>query len=107
MGAQVYDIRNNILYQDNKSTILLGNNGKRSSSNRTRAINVRYLFLIDQIHKGNLTMENCPTNKMIADFIRNPIQGKLFQKFREMIMVHMNVLPQYLELQECVGLSNK
>ena len=40
MEAQGYDIRENILYQDNKSTILLLNNGKASSGKRTRAINI-------------------------------------------------------------------
>jgi hypothetical protein len=35
MEAQGYEIRKNILYQDNKSAILLEINGKRSSSKRT------------------------------------------------------------------------
>ena len=45
MEAQGYEIKQNILYQDNKSTILLEKNGKRSSSKRTRAFNIRYFFL--------------------------------------------------------------
>ena len=48
MEAQRYEIEENIIYQDNKSTILLLENGKRSSSKRTRAINIRYFFLTDQ-----------------------------------------------------------
>ena len=88
MEAQGYEIKKNILYQDNKSTILLENNGKRSSSKRTRAINIRYFFLTDQIEKGNLTVEYCPTTEMIADFFSKPLQGKLFEKFRKMIMGH-------------------
>ena len=35
MEEQGYPIEKNILYQDNKSTILLENNGKRSSGKRT------------------------------------------------------------------------
>ena len=57
MEAQGYEIRKNILFQDNKSTILLENNGKRSSSQRTRAFNIRYFFLTDQIEKGNMRVE--------------------------------------------------
>ena len=53
MEAQGYPIEKNILYQDNKSTILLENNGKRSSSKRTRAFNIRYFFLTDQVERGN------------------------------------------------------
>ena len=54
LEAQGYEIRENILYQDNKSTILLLNNGKASSGKRTRAINIRYFFLHDQQVKGCL-----------------------------------------------------
>jgi hypothetical protein len=88
MMCQGYDIDKNILYQDNKSTILLEENGKKSSSKRTRALNIRYFFLTDQIAKGNLIVEYCPTTEMIADYFSKPLQGKLFQKFRRSIMGH-------------------
>ena len=88
MQEQGYDIQKNILYQDNKSTILLENNGKKSSSKRTRALNIRYFFLTDQIEKGNLIVEYCSTTEMVADFFSKPLQGKLFQKFRKLIMGH-------------------
>jgi hypothetical protein len=86
MEAQGYEIKKNILYQDNKSTILLQENGKRSSGKRTRAINIRYFFITDQIEKGNMTVEYCPTGEMIADYMTKPLQGKLFQKFKKLIM---------------------
>jgi hypothetical protein len=88
MEAQGYEIEKNILYQDNKSTILLEENGKKSSSKRTRALNIRYFFLTDQIQKGNLIVEYCPTTEMVADYFSKPLQGKLFQKFRKSIMGH-------------------
>ena len=88
MQAQGYEIEKNILYQDNKSTILLEQNGKKSSSKRTRALNIRYFFLTDQIEKGNLSVEYCPTTEMVADYFSKPLQGKLFQKFRKSIMGH-------------------
>ena len=97
MEAQGYVIRNNILYQDNKSTILLETNGKRILNNRTRAINICYFFLTEQIQKGNLTVEYFPTTKIISNFMSKRLQGNLFQKFRRLIICHMNVLPQYLE----------
>ena len=40
MEAQGYCIDCNILYQDNMSTILLLNNGKRSAGKRSRALNI-------------------------------------------------------------------
>ena len=88
MESQGYEIKKNILFQDNKSTILLQRNGKRSSSKRTRALNIRYFFLTDQIEKGNLTVEYCPTTKMIGDFFTKPLQGAQFEKFRKLIMGH-------------------
>jgi len=42
LEAQGYHVKKNVLFQDNKSTILLEQNGKRSSSKRTRAINILY-----------------------------------------------------------------
>ena len=54
LEAQGIEVRRNILYQDNKSAILLENNGKKmSSSKRTRAMNIHYFFVTDQISKGN------------------------------------------------------
>ena len=53
LKAQWYDVSDNTLYQDNKSTILLETNGKRSSTQRTRAINIRYIFVTDQVEKGD------------------------------------------------------
>ena len=86
MEEQGYNVKQNILYQDNKSTILLETNGKRSSSKRTRALNIRYFFLTDQVEKGNLSIEYCPTGDMIGDYMSKPVQGKLFKKFRDLIM---------------------
>ena len=86
MEAQGYEINKNILYQDNKSTILLEENGKRSSGKRTRALNVRYFFLTDQVEKGNLSIEYKPTDDMWADYMSKPLQGYKCRKFENAIM---------------------
>jgi hypothetical protein len=86
LEEQGYEIEKNILYQDNKSAILLEQNGKRSSSKRTRALNIRYFFLTDQVEKGNLTIEYCPTGEMIADFMTKPVSGVKYGEFRSDIM---------------------
>jgi hypothetical protein len=79
-------VEKNILYQDNQSAILLEKNGKKSSSKRTRALNIRYFFIADQVEKGHMLVEYCPTGEMVADFMSKPLQGKLFVKFRDFIM---------------------
>ena len=75
-----------IMYQDNKSAILLETNGARSSSKRTKHINIRYYFIADRIKKGELKVEYCPTCTMLADFFTKPLQGKLFIKLRSQIL---------------------
>jgi hypothetical protein len=83
---QGYQVRENIVYQDNESAILLERNGKASSSKRTKHINIRYYFVTDRINQGELTVEWCPTGDMTADFMTKPTQGALFRKFRDQIM---------------------
>jgi len=86
MEAQGYEIIKNILLQDNKSTILLETNGKRSSSQRTRAFNIRYFFITDQIEKGNVSVEYNNTTDMTSDYLTKPLQGKQFMKFKRELM---------------------
>ena len=86
MEQQDYPLSKNILFQDNKSAILLENNSKRSAGKRSRALNVRYFFLTDQVEKGNLTIEYCPTDVMWANFMTKPLHGEKFRKFRDKIL---------------------
>ena len=51
MRAQGYVSKETVVYQDNKSAILLENNGKLSSSKRTKHINVLYFFVKDFIER--------------------------------------------------------
>jgi hypothetical protein len=86
MEAQGYEIEKNILYQDNKSAILLETNGKKSSGKRTRALNIRYFFITDQVEMGNVSIEYCPTDEMVGDFYTKPLQGEKFRKFRDNVL---------------------
>ena len=84
--AQGYNIEKNILYQDNKSSILLETNGRKSAGKRSRAMNIRYFFITDQVEKGNVIVEHCPTDVMVADFMKKPLQGAKFRSFRKAIL---------------------
>eukprot|EP00978_Attheya_sp_CCMP212_P034632 scaffold146129_cov35-Attheya_sp.AAC.1 len=86
MEAQGYCIDDNVLAQDNQSSILLENNGRASSRKRTRHINIRYFFVTDRIQNKELSVKYCPTGDMLADFFTKPLQGALFKKFRDLIM---------------------
>ena len=61
-------IHDNFIYKDNQSTIILEKNGKRSSSKRTRHINIRYYFIADRIIKQEASMEFCLAFDMIVDY---------------------------------------
>jgi hypothetical protein len=72
MEAQGCGIRENIVCQDNQSAILMGKNGKASSSKRTKHINIRCYFVTDRIRKKDLTVEWCPMGDTIGDFMTKP-----------------------------------
>ena len=55
------------MYQDNQSAILLKNNGKASSSRRTKHLKIMYFFITDRIKKGELKIEYCLTDDIVAD----------------------------------------
>jgi hypothetical protein len=98
LKAQGYVVVDNILHQDNRSAILLEQNGKMSSGKRTKHIAIPYFFVTDRIRSGEISPKWCPTGEMIADFLTKPLQGAMFWKFRDLLMgvvptVNTNELP--------------
>ncbi len=86
LEAQGYPVKENILFQDNRSAILLETNGRKSAGKRSRHLNIRLFFVADQREKGNLTIEFCPTDQMISDYMTKPLHGAKFNGFRQQIM---------------------
>ena len=83
---QGFDIKLNIIYQDNESTIKLAKNGKESSGKRTRHFDIKYFYITDFISRDEITVRYCPTDKMVADYMSKPLVGVIFHKFRNQIM---------------------
>ena len=77
---QGYTVVHNILYQDNKSTILLATNGRSSSSKRTKHIEHRYFLIKDKISRGDIEIKHMPTEEMWSDVLTKPTQGMLFKR---------------------------
>ena len=73
------------------SAMLLENNGRKSSTKRTKHIELRYFFIHDQIQQDKVLIEHCPTLKMRADFFTKPLQGMLFYRLCDLIM---NIAPE-------------
>ena len=86
LEAQGYGVDDAIIYQDNKSAILLEQNGRASSTRRTRHLNIRYFFVSDRIKKDEVHVQYCPTQNLLADYFTKPLQGATFRKFRDAIM---------------------
>ena len=49
LKEQLYIIHDNVIYQDKQSVIRLDNNGRKSSRNRKKHINIRYYFITDRV----------------------------------------------------------
>ena len=103
--GQGFDVHDNIVYQDNQSTMLLGNNGRHSSGKKTRHIEIRYYFITDHIKCQNICLAYCPTEKMISDFFLKLLQGSQFRKFCDFIL-NVDHGDQPVGTQECVGTSS-
>ena len=90
-------IEQNILYQDNKSTVLLVKNGRCLSSKRTKHIKSRFFFIKDKVDQGEVSIEHQPMEKMWSDVLTKPKQGKGFRVYRAM---SMNVAEDYNDKEE-------
>ena len=109
LEAQGYHVTDNVLHQDNESTIKLAKNGRRSSSKLTRHIEVRYYFITDHIARDRVQVSYCPTGDMLADYFSKPLQGSLFRKFRNLIL-NINPTDEFKVRpgeQECVGANSE
>jgi len=62
---------NIIVYQDNKSTILLASNPTQHS--RTKHINTKYHFVRDQVSNGEVKIQYLSTEEMIADIFTKAV----------------------------------
>jgi hypothetical protein len=90
--AQGYSVEQNILFQDNHSTMQLEVNGSFSSSKCTKHIKSRYYFICDKIADDDLKVMYCPTEIMWADVLTKPKQGAPFCLDRSHLM---NILINY------------
>ena len=85
--VQGYDSTKTIINQDNQSTIILANHCKFSSSKRTKRIDIRYFFITDKIQKGEVKIEYCPTNDIVANLFIKTLQSQKFTKFLNEILI--------------------
>ena len=109
MQAQGYKPKM-ILAKDNISEIRMLKNGKSSCTSNSKHVAIKYFWSTDRIKNGNIEVEHCPTDRMLADYMSKPLQGSLFNSFRDVIMgwKHISTLYDYrLPIEERVENHDK
>ena len=94
LESQGYEVKENIIYQDNQSAMKMEKNGRNSCTGNSRHVSIRYFFFKDRVEKGEVSIVYFPTENMLADYFTKPLHGELFKKFRDVIM-------GYNTLDEC------
>ena len=110
LKEQGYEIENNIIYQDNQSTMKMLINGRNSCTGNSCHLSIRYFFVKDRIANGEMKVEYCPSMYMIADFFTKPLMGHRFRELRSVIMGHKSIFdldPNLLQqIKKRVGKTN-
>ena len=95
LEAQGYPVKQNILYQDNKSAMLLETNGCKSAGKHSHHLNIQYFYIADQKAKGHIDIKYCLTDEMIRDYMTKPLHQAKFNGFHQQIM-HLPVAAQLI-----------
>ena len=83
-------------------------NGRNSCTGNSRHVHIRYFFVKDRVDKGEVKVEYCSTLQMLSDFVTKPLQGTLYNKFRNVIMGYepiSNLQIKSFEIKERVGIE--
>jgi hypothetical protein len=58
----------------------------RSTSERTRHINVRYYFIKDRVDTGEINIQHLSTDEMTADILTKPLVGSQFKRLKSKLL---------------------
>jgi hypothetical protein len=84
--SQGYTVKNNVLYQDNKSTILLAKNDRMLAGKASKHIKNIFFLIADKISQEDLTVQHRGVALMWAGGNTKPLQGNGFSLFRSILM---------------------
>ena len=71
MGEQGCLIKDNVLYEDNQSKTLMLKNGRNLCKGKSRHVHIQYFFVKNTFDKGEIRVEYCPLELMLADFLQS------------------------------------
>ena len=63
-----------------------GDYGRASAGKRSRHLDIKHFYVTDQVERKLVSIEYCPTDQMVADYVTKALQGKLFINHRCTIM---------------------
>ena len=64
---QGVNVKMNIIYQDNESSMKMEMNGKTSSGKRTRHFDIKYYYFTNLVNQNKVSIKYCSKNDMTAD----------------------------------------
>jgi len=70
------------IFEDNQSAICLAKNPQFHG--RAKHIGIRYHFIREQVEKGTVELQYCPTEEMVADMLTKGLSRERFIKLRLM-----------------------
>uniref|UniRef100_A0AAV1TJL4 Copia protein n=1 Tax=Peronospora matthiolae TaxID=2874970 RepID=A0AAV1TJL4_9STRA len=71
----------NKMYEDNQGSIALAKN--RELHKRTKHIDIRYHYVLEKVESGEVALEYCPTQDMLADLMTKSIAAVQFENIRD------------------------
>ena len=84
--TQSYGIKKDNFNQNNTRDIKPEKNGKSSSVQAIRHINIQYFFMKDRFREDGINIIYCPTEIMVADYFTKSLKGSLCIKLRNVVM---------------------
>ena len=57
-------------------------------------------FVKDRVYKGEMKVEYCPTEDMLADFFTKLLQGQIYRKFRDLIIGYTNIPKSFIDISK-------
>ena len=83
IGIQVDSLGPTLIFEDNQSTICMSKN--HQFHGRSKHIDIKYHYVREQVAAGNIELEYCKSDDMLADIFTKGLNGPRFKKLRSMI----------------------
>ena len=71
------------IHEDNQSTICIAKNHQYHG--RSKHIDIKFHFTRDQVISGNIELNYCKSENMVADLFTKPLSGPQFKRLRELL----------------------